>query len=157
MATGKFSQVDKMVLSSGPGGVIPTLAQLQAYDAVLVYGDYGIAPGIGSVLANYVDGGGGVVVMVFALCATPIDAAFNNPTYNVITPGGYVSSGGVTLGTVLLPTHPIMAGVTSFNGGSNAFRTTSQTLNGNSYVVADWSDGNILVAAREGVGPKNAR
>ncbi len=153
--TGQFAQVDRMVVPYA-GGSIPTLSQLQAYDAVLVFGDYGMESGEGSVLASYVDGGGAVVLATFCLSYTQIDAAFNNSTYQVIVPGGG-TTGEVTLGTVAQPNHPIMKGISSMDGGSSNYRGTSTTLAGNAYAIAYWSDGTILVAARENVGLKNVR
>ncbi len=150
--TGQFAQVDYQVIPSGPSGVLPTLSQLQAYGSVMVFSDYGVGSGLGSILAQYADGGGGVVVGMFCLgSGISIDASFNNSTYNVITPGSYTDGSAQTLGSVLMPSHPIMKNFSSFNGGIS-FRTTSSSLNGSSYVIADWSDGTILVAARENVG-----
>jgi hypothetical protein len=152
--TGQFSEVDYQVIPNA-GGSLPTLAQLQGYASVMVFSDYSVGSGLGSILASYCDGGGGVVVCMFCLgSGIAIDASFDNSTYNVITPGSYTASSGVTLGTVSQPTHPIMKNVSSFNGGSESFRSTSTSLNGNGAVVAYWSDGNILVAVRTGVGAK---
>jgi len=69
VATGAFSRVD--VVNAGVG--TPSVAQLQAYDAVLVFSDYFFQnPGaMGTNLANYRDAGGRVVVAVFATAIVP--------------------------------------------------------------------------------------
>ncbi len=151
-ATGQFSEVDYQVIPNGPSGVMPTLAQLQGYAAVMVFSDYGVESGLGSILASYVNGGGGVVLCMFSLGGDLIDASFDNSTYNVITPGSYTAGTTETLGTVAVPSSPIMNGVTSLNGGSESFHTTSTALNGNGQVIAYWNDGNICVASRTNAG-----
>jgi Abnormal spindle-like microcephaly-assoc'd, ASPM-SPD-2-Hydin/Secretion system C-terminal sorting domain len=150
--TGQFAEVDIQQIPSA-GGSLPTLSQLQGYGSVMVFSDYGVGAGLGTILAQYADGGGGVVVCMFCLgSAIAIDASFNNTTYNVITPGNYTEGTASTIGTVSMPSHPIMNGVSSVNGGTESFRTTSTTLNGNGFVIASWNDGTIMVAARTAVG-----
>ncbi|MGD9616625.1 MAG: PEP-CTERM sorting domain-containing protein [Alphaproteobacteria bacterium] len=64
LATGDFSSVDVFDAESGT----PTLAQLQGYDAVLAYTNSEPADpaGLGDVLKDYVDGGGGLVMKTYA-------------------------------------------------------------------------------------------
>src|SRR4051812_35916621 len=59
IATGLLGTVDTFNVNSGT----PTLAQLQAYNAVLLYRNSGYSNPItlGNNLAAYIDGGGGVV------------------------------------------------------------------------------------------------
>src|SRR4051794_34060850 len=65
MATGKFVLVDTFDCSTAT----PTLQQLNGYTTVLVWSDkVFLSPSaLGTVLAQYVDGGGGVVVGLFAV------------------------------------------------------------------------------------------
>lgn len=155
-ATGAFAQVD---IINGYLSSIPSLTQLQAYDAVLVYSDFRFRDPtlMGDVLADYIDGGGGVVGAVFLTAGVPIDGRFNTDTYRVIVPANEYNSPRLTLGTVLLPDHPVMKGITSFDGGSSSYRSSSTTLTPNSYRIADWSDGSFLITAKDNVGPANVR
>src|SRR5690242_2688760 len=63
VATGRFSQVDLIDAGSGT----PTVDQLRAYKSVMVWGDSNFldSNALGNNLADYVDGGGGVVIAVF--------------------------------------------------------------------------------------------
>jgi hypothetical protein len=154
-ATGMFNSVDVFNIASST----PTLAYLQNYDAVLVYTDgaFNTATATGNVLADYIDGGGGVVSAVFATASLPIGGAYNSSTYLVIQPAGQTGGNGITLGTVADPTHYIMNGVSTFNGGASSYMSTSTTLTTGSALIASWSNGMPLVAVKENVGPSSAR
>ena len=138
----------------------PTLAYLQGFDAVLVYTDYGPMDPVtfGNNLAQYIDGGGGVVNCTFSNASVLITGNFNTTTYQVIVPNnGQNSSPQLTLGAILDPCSPIMTGITSFDGGSSSYRSSSSTLAPGASFVANWSNGEWLVAKKENVGPANAR
>src|SRR5690606_9862031 len=66
--------------------------------------------------------------------------------YEIVRSGGGNTTGAASLGTILIPNHPIMDGVTTFNGGSSSFRPTTTTLSPHGVTVAQWTDGRILVA-----------
>ncbi len=121
MATGQFDTVDVFNIPNATSDVLPTLAYLQEYNAVLFYTTGDFAPvGLGPILAQYVDGGGGVVLACTAdFIGFQIDDAFNNSTYQVLVPGNdlIVSGPEMTLGAVAMPQHPIMHNVTTFDGG----------------------------------------
>ncbi len=157
IATGSFNTVTTYNLYlTGT----PTLAYLQGFDAVLVYTDYGCADPttFGNNLAQYIDGGGGVVNCVFANASVLVGGNFNTTTYQVIVPAnGQLSSPTLTYGTVLEPCHPIIQGVSTFNGGSSSYRSNSNTLAPGATFVANWSNGDWLVAQKQNVGPLNVR
>ncbi len=152
-ASGLFGAVDIINASSST----PTLQQLQAYDALLVWSNTSFQDStlLGNTLADYVDAGGAVVVAVFAVnwntLTLSIQGRWQNG-YEVIADQSGSTTGAASLGTVLLPAHPIMAGVSSFNGGGNAFRPTATVLNSGAIEIAQWSDGRTLVA--QGANPK---
>src|SRR5206468_758837 len=65
-ASAVFGDVEAFLVKSGHP--VPTLQNLEAYGAVLVYSDasFNDSQALGNVLADYVDGGGGVVLATFA-------------------------------------------------------------------------------------------
>ena len=153
VASGLFNTVDVI----NAAAATPSLQQLQQYDAVAVWSNTSFQDpvALGDVLADYVDAGGGVLVAVFATSLGTQGFALQGrwPTgYEVILSGSGSTTGNATLGNVLLPTHPIMNGVQTFDGGSSSFRPTQTVLAPGAIAIAEWSDGRILVA--EGANPK---
>jgi|GEM_PF-3124356 len=157
IATGAFSSVTTYnTYTTGT----PSLAYLQTFDAVLVYTDYPCIDPVtfGNNLAQYIDGGGGVVSSTFANASVLITGNFNTATYQVCIPNnGQLSSPTLTLGTIYPACNPIMSGISSFNGGSSSYRSSSNSFVPGTTLVADWSNGEWLVAARTNVGTSNAR
>ena len=134
--------------------VTPTVAELQAFDAVMVWTNSTPADNValGNNLADYIDGGGGVVLAMFAIsvssAARTIEGRFLSDNYYCIERSlGSTVAGNAVLGTVYTPGHPIMAGVVSFDGGTGSFRPPTGPVPGASR-VADWSTGEVLVADR---------
>lgn len=147
MATGFFNSVDIINATAGT----PTLAMLTPYDAVITWSNslYNDPVALGDVLADYADTGGGVVVCMFAIAAASNPLFLSGrwaPGYEVVAVQPGQTTGMATLGTVNITSHPIMTGVTAFNGGSNSYRPTTTALRPGGTVVAEWSDGRILVA-----------
>ena len=161
--TGMFSQVDNL----SPLGCdlfppyhgldpTPTLATLQQYSAVLVYSNcaFNNSAALGDVLADYVDGGGHVVVATFSFWQEWGEIGL----YGRLQSGGYLP---FTLGTQKewgnpslvadLPDDPLLEGVTTFNGGEIAYRNAGISLTPGSTLVAHWSDGLPLVAYKGNV------
>lgn len=156
-ATGLFATVDIInVTATGTG--TPTLSQLLQYDALLCYTNSTPADhnAWGDVLADYVDAGGGVVVAVFAnstlTAGRNIGGRWQNGYEVVLDQGGTTSNAGAGLGNVPVPGHPVMNGVTAFTGGTLGSRPTSTALEQGAFVVAEWTDGKILVA--QGANPR---
>ncbi len=148
VATNAFAAVDIFPACTSA----PTLAQLQAYQAVLAYTDSGFSAGtaVGDVLADYFDWGGRVVVAVFGNASIPITGRWASGNYQLINPAGQ-NQPTLTLGTILEPASPLMVGVTSLSAQS-AYQSTGAPINGG-IVVARWSNGNPLIVR----GVKNTR
>jgi hypothetical protein len=148
VSTGLFSQVDVINVKT----TTPTLVQLLQYDAVLVFSDSGgflDKVALGDNLADYADAGGGVVVATFAFNSSGLDISGRLAT------GGYLpftqsdQSGGNGLTLVPDdPSHPILNGVTSFNGGSSGYHAAVSMASGAS-LVAHWSNNRPLVGVKE--------
>jgi subtilisin family serine protease len=145
LATGMIGSV----AFADPGAVTPTLAELQAFDAVMVWSDWGYADDVtlGNNMADYVDGGGGVVSAMFELCFG-LGGRWESEQYYLVMRGNQRQN-PATLGVVTDPGHPIMAGVSSFDGGSSSYRPDAATLTSGSTLIASWSDGMPLVVVKE--------
>ncbi|HEX6812322.1 MAG TPA: hypothetical protein VF384_11910 [Planctomycetota bacterium] len=157
LASNAFSAVDIINVTTTGGGT-PSLSSLLQYDAVLCYTNVTPANNItwGDVLADYVDAGGGVVVSVFANSTATVGrniAGRWQTGYEVILDqSGNTGGAGAVLGTVHVPAHPVMIGVTAFAGGTTGSRPTGTALEVGSFLVAEWSDGKVLVA--QGANPR---
>jgi len=147
LATGQFNSVDIITVNT----ITPTLAQLQAYNAVLVYSDaiYADATALGNVMADYVDAGGGVVCAMFEIGygsgplphpTAQMKGRWDTQGYYVIPRTAQYGPPQANLGTVHHPTHPIMQGVSTFDGGTTSarpyFLPPFPTFNR----IADWND-----------------
>ncbi len=149
MGTGAFNSITLVAARS----VTPTLSQLFAYDAVMVWSNYSFASGttLGNNLADYVDGGGGVVLTQFAMAPSDstylIGGRFTSGGYYAILPGSDLRNTQRTLGTVYQPLHAVMLGVTAFNGGSSSYHSNS-LISAGAVRIADWSDGQPLVVEK---------
>ncbi len=155
IATGSFTSVTTFNTTSGT----PTLAYLQTFNAVMVFTDYSPQDPttLGNNIASYIDGGGGVVNCVFSNASIPLGGNFNTTPYQVVVPLSQTEGTELTLGATLVSCDPIMQGITSFDGGTSTYRSTSTTLAPGAQFVADYNDGEWLVADRINVGPSNAR
>jgi hypothetical protein len=69
-----------------------------------------------------------------------------SPAYEVIASGGGTRSGQAHLGLVHRPAHPVLAGVTGFDGGSSSHRPWSTVLTSGARLLAEWTDGSVLAA-----------
>jgi len=173
--TGQFGSVTWV----NGNAMTPSAGTMQAYDAVFVFSDYESFPGdfqdrnaLGNSLADAVDAGTGVVLGMFANAYEGqnydchIGGRFESDGYFVFQSQTDASGGAFGLGTHIA-THPIMAGVTDFQGGDYSIRPSKSSLSyytGSSSpeVVASWDDAGYdtatpLVAVVDGMGPANAR
>ena len=127
----------------------PALSGLQDYAAVLVWNtnsSFASAAGLGDVLAQYFDGGGGVVVASWANCNSYLRGRFGAVAngYMLINGTAACESPADSLGAVLEAQSPLMTGVTALSA-QKAYRSTGAVINGGQ-VVAQWaSNGRPLV------------
>lgn len=138
--TGRFAAVDSFNCSAGT----PTPSQLASYAAVLVYSDanYADPTALGNELADYADAGGEVVEAVFSFYSFPpvsLGGRWASGGYDVFGFGSPTS--GATYSLVPdVPSSPLLAGVSAFNGGTSNFME-AVTLAPGSTQVAHWNDG----------------
>lgn len=124
----------------------PSLAQLQGYGAILLYGDDWFADPekLGDVLADYFDGGGHVVVAPFANASRPIKGRFGEPKNGyLLMSAGAPEQPSDSLGIVREKGSPLLSGVMTLSARS-AFRSSGTPING-ATVVAEWALGRALV------------
>jgi len=156
IATGRFSSVTTVDVSF----VTPTLEELQAFDAVLVWWNYLYLDPVtlGSNLADYVDAGGGVVLGVPEVAGIDgryLSGRWESEEYFVFMRSDF-QTGNATLGTIHDPLHPVMSGVTTFDGGGLSYRPSSTALTTGAELIASWSDGMPLVATKGVNGTRRA-
>lgn len=142
-ATGLIGITDTLNLAVST----PTLAQLQSYDATLVWTDAFSfnSSALGNVLADYVDSGGGVVTSMFASAGLAIGGRWSTG-YQLIAPSSQ-TSGASSLGAITYGSHPAMLGVAAFNGGTSSYRPSTGALNPGAFAIAKWADSRPLVVA----------
>jgi hypothetical protein len=135
-------------------GAVPTLEQLKNYDTVMVWTASPSAngTGLGNVLADYVDAGGGVVEATFAQYDIPgigLQGRWKTGGYAAMTATGQLQNSVQGIGTRQVSSHPILRGVNTFSGGTGSYRCTA-TVTAGSYLIASWNDGpqTPLIATR---------
>jgi hypothetical protein len=145
---GPISRVDFFRVAAGDP--MPSPAQLQSYQSVLVYSDeyFNDNVGLGNELADYVDQGGGVVLNTFVFWdqyGLSIQGRLTNG-YLPFTTSGQSLAANPTL-VADLPLNPLLDGVNSFNGGASAYMNSPISIAPGATLVAHWSNGQPLVGS----------
>jgi hypothetical protein len=129
----------------------PSLAQCEQYDAVLVFSSSAFTEpdDLGDILADYLDGGGGVVVAAIATDSDchGVGGRFHREKYSALKRGQRSHDSRHVLGKRVLPDHPILHRVSTFDGGFQSWRVQT-TVSDGSELIAEWEDGVPLVAER---------
>jgi hypothetical protein len=149
LATEFFSEVDIFDARFAT----PALTTLSQYPVVMTWSNaaYADSIAIGNALADYVDAGGGVVQATFSFwhVSIGIDGRWQSGGYLPFGEGGQAFGFFDTLVPVD-PSHSILAGVTTINGGESSFRNSFLTVRPGTTLIAQWSDGEPLVGTRRG-------
>lgn len=137
----------------------PTLSQLQQYKAVFVFSDstFSDPTALGNVLADYADGGGGVVQAVFATFSSySLSGRWESGGYDPVSLGTYGSSSmtfdASVPADVSVPGSPLLAGVATLNNGTGNFYAGGITLRAGATLIASWGDGTPLVVTNSTFG-----
>jgi hypothetical protein len=125
---------------------VPFLSQ---YGAVLAYNDdvfpYSDPAGLGDALAGYFNGGGRVVIALFADAGYPIEGAFATDNFLLLNPidapEATDSFSASSPAQDRVPTSAILSGVSSISG--TGWRGAQGVQNGG-VVVASWASGEPL-------------
>ena len=123
----------------------PTVADLLLADVVFV--QVNISPAnataLGDVLADYVDAGGKLVLGAVSHDNTyGLYGRIRTDGYSPIAFGGGYSITPSSLGTIVAPSHPLMAGVTALNPGIRDLGALQPGM----VEVAQWADGSVALA-----------
>ncbi len=126
----------------------PSLDLMHDYDVVMTWTNYTYSDAVamGNALADYVDGGGKVLLNMFSMGTHTwrLQGRFMDEQYSPIN-GGHIDYSDADLGSYD-PTHPLMQGVRE---GSDYYRLQETFLTPGSRWVARWSDGELLAAVKE--------
>jgi hypothetical protein len=123
------SRFGTVVLYNGYYSGVPSLAYFQQYDVVVTWTNYPYRNAVqaGNTLKDYVDGGGGVLLLAFSSIGLSwngyqLQGSFYSMGYNPI---GYSNSYGlnyaIRMGTILQPSHPILDGVSDVGPGFHIY------------------------------------
>lgn len=123
------------------------------FDAVLVFSSSGFSDPdeVGDVLADYIDAGGGVVVAAIAGDSDShgVGGRYDRADYHAMRRGERSHDARHTLGRKLVPDHPVLLNVSSFDGGPQSWRVkTAVSSSSSSRLLAEWEDGIPLLAER---------
>lgn len=148
VATHRLSQVDVFDASVAT----PSIDLLRGYDAVLTWSNdsYLDADALGDVLADYADQHGGVVQAEYAFYSgSPfaelrLAGRWSAQNYAAFTSSDAGMASDPTL-VADVPGHPLLVGVTRFDGGQTAFYHAGIAVPDCGQVVAHWSTGEPLV------------
>ena len=134
----------------------PTLAELQGYDAVLVFTDAGVSDptGFGDILAQYIEGGGAVVDATFT---ANVQITGGYTAYQLYSNSGQSTATNLGIGTINDPSHPILDGVSTFDGGTSSFHNTGGTIATDATVIAEYTTAAPFIIVQNEVGPANVR
>jgi len=148
----RFSGVDVLTSLQAAN---PSAAALRPYGSLLLWGNNNFlnSAGLGNVLADYVDAGGGVVTGLYSNVANP--GADNRPKGRWVSQGyditpesdlaPSISGSNATLGSNIAPAHPVATFVRKFDGGTGSIRqSTNPFLRGRR--LMQWSDGKMLAS-----------
>ena len=151
-ADGRLGRIDAFELSE----YTPDADDLEPYDAVLVYTEEPFADAdlMGDRLADFVDEGGGVVVSAYAFSGpTGIGGRLVSEGYMPFTNTGTNSGlAGPMRMEPVIPWHETLSGVVAFYGGSGSFHSAGISLTPGAEIVANWQNGQPLLATKEDVG-----
>jgi hypothetical protein len=137
-------------------GATPAPADLVGYDVVFVYGDqpFEDPAGLGNLLADFVDEGGGLIVAGHSFTAATA------PAGRLVT-GGYLpfTTNGTDSGVAgpmrmerlpyPLGVHEVFLNVILFYGGPGSFHSVGIAPTPNAELLAEWENGQPMVAVKE--------
>lgn len=125
----------------------PTPDFLSSYNAVMFFSYHGFDQiSIGNMLAEFVDNGGGVVFCAYANCGrgNRLEGKWAEKKYDPLTLGSTARAPGLYIGKTHDPEHPILDGVSAFEGGEQSSHGDGP-VHPNATIIAEWNNGHALV------------
>lgn len=125
----------------------PSLNLLRSYNAVMIFSYHGFdQKHVGDVLADFVDLGGGVVTCAYTNCGrgNRLSGRWAKGQYDPLVLGATSRAAYLRMGTVHCPSHPILKGVQSFNGGDQSSHGDGRT-HPDAQTIAEWTNGHPLI------------
>jgi hypothetical protein len=147
-ADGRCGQVDVFDATYAT----PTFAYLMEYETIITWTDYPYYEAIvvGDMLADLVDTGKNVVLVAFGNLAGGsgwgLLGRFLADGYCPQVQSDLYTSSATTIGTILQPAHPIMAGVSSI---TTDYTISSSAYNTGGVGIFDWANGSIGAAEKD--------
>ncbi|KAJ3425297.1 btb (poz) domain-containing 2a-related [Anaeramoeba flamelloides] len=133
----------------------PKFSNLKSFDVAFVYSadeNFRSPKRLGDLLAQFVEDGGGVVICSINCLDSndqkQISGRFGNNEFLPFKKSPTIEANSVGLGEISEPSHPILTGVSKFDGGSFSYHIDAQKVNPNSKCIVRWGDGSILAAER---------
>lgn len=127
----------------------PTRAQLAMTASVFVWtwSDFHDHDAIGNLLADFVNDGGHVVLAIHAqITPASVQGQFNAVGMHPTPLSDVKYSDGRRTLVKLIQDHPLLLGVTSFDGGTVSARPGTKVVASGAVRVADWSSGEPLIS-----------
>jgi len=124
----------------------PKFELLQKYNGIMFFSYHGFDQiKIGDMLADYVDAGGGVVFCAYANCGrgNRIGGRWEREKYDPLSLGSTSRTPNLSLGICGRPKHPILDGVTSFDGGEQSSHGDG-VPHEDATTIAEWSNNRPL-------------
>ena len=148
LATGMFNTLSTILVTS----YVPTLEELLAFETILIWTNFGIGStraGLGNVLADYVDNGGGLVVSMFANASASfsLGGRFMDEGYFLMAPGSYGTTTPEV--TILDNAHPIFNGIEVLNNPGGSFSLTGTTIVEGATLLASYDSGRPLAVTMD--------
>jgi hypothetical protein len=147
LATGRLGSVDTFVIST----TTPALNQIEIYDSVLVFSDepYADPVALGDMLADYIDGGGGVVLATRSFSAKgAVGGRLVDESYVAMTVDGSDYNGAEQALVRDVSAHPMFYGVHVVYGGPGSYHTVGATLTDGAELIGTWQDGEPFLASK---------
>lgn len=138
----------------------PSPEYLRQFNAIMFFSYHGFDQvSLGNLLADFVDMGGGVVFCAYGNCGrgNKLEGKWAMKKYDPLTLGATSRSPFLSLGRKLIPNHPILDGVETFDGGEQSSHGDGMP-HSEGKVVAEWSNGRpLVVELRTQAGSPHAR
>lgn len=124
----------------------PTFEHLKKFNGIMFFSYHGFDQlKIGNMLADYADAGGGVVFCAYANCGrgNRLGGRWMDRKYDPLSMGATSRTPNLSLGKCARASHPVLSGVTSFDGGDQSSHGDG-VPHEDATTIAEWSNSRAL-------------